>query len=93
MLDKGVLSGEKTQVAASMIGAKDGIKYAASNAEIYEYDESSEEYKSLASGESVEIEGMGGFSVSATSINGPFVLIASGDISQELIDAFDSYGK
>ena len=77
----------------SMVGAENGIKYADSNIEIYEYDETSEEYKSLSSGGSVGIEGMEGFTMSATSINGPFVLFATGDISQELKDTFESYGK
>ena len=91
LLDKGVLTGEKTETAASMIGAVSGFKYADSNAEFYEYDENSDAYKSLSSGGSVEIEGMSGYSVSATSINCKYVLIASGDVSQELIDAFNSF--
>lgn len=91
LLDKGVLTGEKTETAASMIGAVSGFKYADSHAEFYEYDENSDAYKTLSSGGSVEIEGMSGYSVSATSINGKYVLIASGDISQEVIDAFNSF--
>lgn len=91
LLEKGVLSGEKTETAASMIGAVSGFKYADSNAEFYEYDENSEAYKTLSSGGSVEIEGMSGYSVSATAINGKYVLIASADISQDLIDAFNSF--
>ena len=91
LLDKGVLTGEKTETAASMIGAVSGFKYADSHAEFYEYDENSDAYKTLSSGGSVEIEGMSGYAVSATSINGKYVLIASGDISQEVIDAFNSF--
>lgn len=91
LLDQGVLTGEKTETLASMIGATSGFKYADSNAEFYEYDENSDAYKTLSSGGSVEIEGMSGYAVSATSINGKYVLIASGDISQELIDAFNSF--
>lgn len=95
LLDKGVLSGEKKPVAAEMIGAVSGFKYADSNAEFYEYDVDSEKYKQLKAGESVEIEGMTGFTITATSINGKFVLISSGNenVSQELIDAFDLFGK
>ena len=85
LLDKGVLTGEKTETAASMIGAVSGFKYADSHAEFYEYDENSDAYKTLSSGGSVEIEGMSGYAVSATSINGKYVLIASGDISQEVL--------
>lgn len=91
LLEKGVLSGEKTESAASMIGAVSGFKYADSNAEFYEYDENSEAYKTLSGGGSVEIEGFSGYAISATAINGKYVLIASGDISQELIDAFNSF--
>ena len=91
LLDQGVLAGEKTETAASMIGATSGFKYADSNAEFYEYDENSEAYKTLSSGGSVEIEGMSGYAVSATAINGKYVLISSGDVSQELIDAFNSF--
>ena len=91
LLDHGVLTGEKTETAASMIGATSGFKYADSNAEFYEYDENSDVYKTLSSGGSVEIEGMSGYAVSATAINGKYVLISSGDVSQELIDAFNSF--
>ena len=91
LLDQGVLTGEKTETAASMIGASSGFKYADSNAEFYEYDENSDAYKTLSSGGSVEIEGMSGYAVSATAINGKYVLISSGDVSQELIDAFNSF--
>ena len=91
LLDQGVLTGEKTETAASMIGATSGFKYADSNAEFYEYDENSDAYKTLSSGGSVEIEGMSGYAVSATAINGKYVIISSGDVSQELIDAFNSF--
>lgn len=91
LLDQGVLTGEKTETAASMIGAISGFKYADSNAEFYEYDENSDAYKTLSSGGSVEIEGMSGYAVSATAINDKYVLISSGDVSQELIDAFNSF--
>lgn len=91
LIDQGVLTGEKTETAASMIGATSGFKYADSNAEFYEYDENSDAYKTLSSGGSVEIEGMSGYAVSATAINGKYVLISSGDVSQELIDAFNSF--
>lgn len=91
LIDQGVLTGEKTETAASMIGATSGFKYADSNAEFYEYDENSDAYKTLSSGGSVEIEGMSGYAVSATAINGKYVLISSGDVSQELLDAFNSF--
>lgn len=93
LLSVGVLSGERTETAASMIGALSGFKYADSYVEIYEYDVNSEEYKKLSSGESVELDGMAGVSIKATAINGKYVLIASyeNSISQDAVDAFTSY--
>lgn len=93
LLEKGLLTGSKTQTAAEMIGAKAGFKYPDSNAEFYEYDTNSDAYKTLVSGGSVEIEGMSGYSISAKAINEQYVLISSENLSQELIDAFNSYGK
>lgn len=93
LLEKGLLTGSKTQTAAEMIGAKTGFKYPDSNAEFYEYDTNSDAYKTLVSSGSVEIEGMSGYSVSAKAINEQYVLISSENLSQELINAFNSYGK
>lgn len=93
LLESGVLTGSKTETAAEMIGAKAGFKYQESNAEFYEYDTNSDNYKTLSSGGSVELEGMSGFFVSASAINEQYVLISSGELSQELLDAFNSYGK
>lgn len=89
MLNEGVLSGDKTKMAADMVGAIDGFKYADCNTEIYEYDVNSEKYISLSSGEEIELEGMSGFTIKAVSINGKFVLM--GEPSQEVIDCFDSF--
>ncbi len=89
LLDQGVLSGERTQMAASMVGGIDGFKYADSGVEIYEYDINSEEYISLSNGEEIDLEGMDGFKIGAKSINGKFVLM--GEPSQEIIDTFNSY--
>ena len=93
LLSEGVLTGERTETAASMVGAVSGFKYADSGAEFYEYDESSDSYKKLSAGESIELEGMPDFTVSATAINGKYVLMASNDasIDQKLIDTFSSY--
>lgn len=89
LLDKGILSGERTQMAASMVGGIDGFKYSDSGIEIYEYDITSEEYLALSNGEEIDLEGMEGFKISAVSINGKFVLL--GEPSQEAIDAFNSF--
>lgn len=93
LLEKGVLTGSKTETLAQMIGAKAGFKYQDSNAEFYEYDTNSDDYKALSSGSSIEFEEIGGVSISASAINGQYVLISSGELSQELLDAFNSYGK
>lgn len=89
MLDEGALTGERTQMAAEMVGAVDGFKYDESNAEIYEYDVTSENYMKLSNGEQIQIEGMEGFFVDAVSVNGKFVLM--GTPSQETTDAFNSF--
>lgn len=93
LLEKGVLTGSKTETLAQMIGAKAGFKYQDSNAEFYEYDTNSDDYKALSSGSSIEFEEIGGVSISASAINGQYVLISSGELSQELLDAFNFYGK
>lgn len=90
LLDKGVLSGERVRMGAELIGGVDGFKYKDSAGEIYEYDVYSEEYKKLSNGEEIPLQGMEEFTVKAASINGKFVLIGD-NISQELIDAFNSF--
>ena len=93
LLSEGVLTGERTETSASMVGAVSGFKYVDSGVEFYEYDETSDAYKKLAAGEAIELEGMPGFTVSATAINGKYVLMTSNDASvdQKLIDTFNSY--
>lgn len=93
LLSEGVLTGERTETAASMVGAVSGFKYAETGAEFYEYDETSEAYKKLSAGEPIELEGFEGFEVSATAINGKYVLITSseGSVDQALVDAFKEY--
>lgn len=93
LLSEGVLTGERTETVASMVGAVSGFKYADTGAEFYEYDEASEAYKKLSAGEAIELEGFDGFEVSATAINGKYVLITSseGSVDQALVDAFKAY--
>lgn len=95
LLEKKLLTGEKTEAEASLIGAKAGFKYADANVEIYEYDEESDAYKQLEKNGSIEVQGFEGYSLSPAAVNGPFVLIASMDetLSDDLINAFNSYGK
>ncbi len=90
LLDKGLLSGERVRMGAELIGGIDGFKYKDSVGEIYEYDVNSEEYKKLANGEEIPLQGMEGFTIKAVSVNGKFILIGD-DTSQELIDAFNSF--
>ena len=90
LLDKGVLSGERVPKWAVLIGGIDGFMYKDSTGEIYEYDTNSEAYQKLANGEEISLEGMENFTLKAVSINGKFVLFGD-DVSQELIDAFNSF--
>ena len=87
LLDLGLLTGERTEMAAEMIGAESGFKYG--DVEIYEFDESSDSYQKLAAGKSVELEGMEGFGISAAAVNGKYVLV--GSPSEEVINAFNEY--
>lgn len=89
MLDNGAVSGERTQMAAEMVGGIAGFKYSDSGVEIYEYDVNTEEYISLSNGEEIPLQGMDGFTVGAIAINGRFVLM--GEPSQEAIDTFNSF--
>lgn len=90
LLNKGVLSGERVQMVADLIGGIDGFKYKDSGCEIYEYDTTSEEYKKLSSGEEIPLKGMESYKVKAVSVNGKFVLFGE-NLSQELIDSFNSF--
>jgi hypothetical protein len=89
LLSSGVLSGDRTEMAADMVGAVSGFKYG--DSEIYEYDESSDEYKTLAGGGSIPLQGFDGVTLSALAVNGKYVLM--GSASDELISAFKSYGQ
>lgn len=83
--DGNYVSGEKSEVYYSMIGASNGCKYLDSNVEIYEFDESSDTYKSI-----IDTNEVSGLKVYA--INGPFILIFSNDASdQSIINAFNNY--
>ena len=91
LLDKGVLSGEKTKVDAELMQAERGVLYADSNVEIYEYNKKSDIYDILAGGGSVGFNDTEPFS--AKAVNGKYVLIATGEVSQELVDAFKNFNK
>lgn len=91
--NKNLLKGKPEKTQASMIGAKDGIKYEKSEVEFYEYDKSSKEYKSLLNGDSVQIEGMEGFTVTAGAVNDKFVLIFrdEGNKDKKILSAFKNF--
>lgn len=85
LLDKGVVSGETSETFYEYIGAIGGFKYLDSDVEVYEYDTSSDTYKSILDTNSVS-----GLTVSA--VNGPYILIFSnGNSNQDVIDAFNNY--
>lgn len=88
LLDSGVLSGERIEMAADLVGAISGFKYG--NAEIYEYDVNSDQYKSLASGGSIGITGFDGFEISAAAVNDKYVLIGD-NLPDQLITAFKEF--
>lgn len=87
LLEKGMLSGDRVEMAAEMLGAIAGFKY--EDAEIYEYDTNSEEYLKLSSGESIPLQGVDGITLSALAVNGKYVLM--GEASDELISAFKEF--
>lgn len=92
LLSEGVLEGERTEMAASIVGAETGFKYG--TAEIYQYDPESDAYKALEAGEGVTVEGFN-MTMKPEAVNAGYALFASasGEVSQELIDAFNAYGK
>lgn len=87
LLKKGVLSGERTEMAADMVGAISGFKYG--DAEIYEYDTSSKEYKELSSGNAIPLKGMEDYLISPLAVNGKYVLM--GEASEDLMQAFKNF--
>lgn len=87
LLDKGLLSGERIEMAADMIGALSGFKYG--EVEIYEFDKNSDEYKSLEAGNAIPIRGVEGALLSAEAINDGYVLF--GSATDDLISAFKEY--
>ena len=89
LIEKNVLTGDRTKMEASLIGGIQGFKYSDCDTEIYEYDINSTEYKLLLKGKEVKIKGMENFSIKANSINGKFVLI--GESTKQIIDAFKSF--
>ncbi len=90
LVDQGLLTGERTEMYAELIHAISGIKYTDQGVEIYEYDTSSDTYSALVSGNPIPIEGFDGYSVTASAINGKFVLFFTDSEDQKIIDAFNA---
>lgn len=90
LIEQNLITGDSTPVYVEMIGAVNGIKYEDQGVEIYEYDTSSNAYKTLKAGGEVPLEGMDGYTVGADAINEKFVLIFSNEKDQAIIDAFES---
>ena len=79
------VTGEQTEPMYTYISAIGGFKYLDSDVEVYEYDESSDVYKSI-----LETNSVSGLPVAA--VNGPFVLIFSNNnVNQTVVDAFNNY--
>lgn len=85
LLDKGVVSGSTEEPMYQYINAIGGFKYLDSDVEVYEYDMTSDTYKSI-----VDTNEVSGLTVSA--INGPYILIFSNNATDAaVIDAFNNY--
>lgn len=85
LVSENVIQGERSEAMYSYISATNGCKYLDSDVELYEYDMTSDTYKSI-----VETKTVMGINVYA--INGPYILIFSNDTAnQAVIDAFMSY--
>lgn len=88
LLDKGVITGEKTETLASMVGAKNGFKYQEQGVEIYEFDTKSDAYKNAKKSNSLNLEGFD-MTIDIAAINDQYILVFSGDSDSAIIDAFN----
>ena len=91
LLEQGVLSGKRTEVDAEKIMAEAGFAYKDSNVEIYEFAPGSSVYDALAVGGSIGFDNTD--PISAETVNGKYVMIATGEVSAELRDAFGSFTR
>lgn len=71
---KKLLSGEKTKMAASLIGAKTGVKYSDIGVELYEYNTSSKVYKNILKTKKVTLKDFN-MDLKVSGINGKFIII------------------
>ncbi|MCF2707211.1 hypothetical protein I6E29_08045 [Arcanobacterium haemolyticum] len=87
--EAGVVTGTPIWMAASLVGAVNGVKYEDQSAEIYEFAADSPVLAGARDGQSIELEGSG-FSFQPTAVNGNLVLYidAANTNPQPIIDAF-----
>ena len=71
--------------------AEAGFAYKDSNVEIYEFAPGSSVYDALAVGGSIGFDNTD--PISAETVNGKYVMIATGEVSAELRDAFGSFAR
>lgn len=87
--DAGVLTGEKTEMAAAMVGAVNGFKYLDSSVEVYEFDIESEAYKKLLETNEMDLSDLG-MTIPVNAINGKYVLYCDeSDTKEDIIKVFN----
>lgn len=84
--DNGYEISEETEMAASMIGAKNGIKYKTDKGslEFYEFDKTSEAYKKAESDGLITLEGFGDFEI---AVNNGFAMMKT-EYNDEAVKLF-----
>lgn len=85
LTDNGLTISETTNMAADLLGAKQGKKYKTDGGdfELYKFDTSSDEYKKAESDGVVTLEGFGDFNV---TVKDGFALVANDN--KKIIEAF-----
>lgn len=86
--DNGYTISEETEMAASMIGAKSGIKYKTDKGslEFYEFDKTSDAYKKAESEGIITLEGFGDFEI---VVNNGFAIMKT-EYNEEAVNLFQS---
>ena len=86
--EKKLISGNKMNMQASMIGAMSGIKYENSQVELYLYDINSDAYKGIVSNNKVKIESLD-MELEPSAVNGKFVIFCeNAENKDQIINAF-----
>ena len=90
LVEQSVVAGEQSKEEPELVGAKAGFGYEASGVVVYEYDTKSDVYKNIVSTKVLEVP-KHRTNLKVAAVNGPFVLILSGETEDAVIDAFTSY--